>query len=413
MRARRTSAAIVAGFAAVLTAVTLSAQMPDLSQMSGVPLPSGDLPAGTISVRVVRGSLTNNVAGQPVELHVGGEVLTASTDENGRAMFTTVPPGTTVHATTTVDGQRLASQEFAVPTNGGVRLILAARAAAAPATAAAPGKVTLGGGSRFVIEIADETVTLYAILDVANGQPDPVQPERPLVFEIPPEATNVTVLEGSSPLAKAEGKIVRVSGPLPSGSTSVQFAYQLPFSGGDLRIRQRLPLPLAATSLIVSRTPELTFNSRQISSQRETTMEGQSYYVANGPGIPAGAALEVDLKGLPHHSPLPRYLALTLAGAIVAAGLYFSLAGSTSRGDEQRRLEARREQLFGDLVKLEQQHAASPGSVKHYDVRRRDLIGQLEEVYARLDGLGSRLTVRPAESRDSVGVEPSLQTRRA
>ena len=31
------------------------AQMPDPKQMSGVPLPTGDIPAGTVTVRVVRG----------------------------------------------------------------------------------------------------------------------------------------------------------------------------------------------------------------------------------------------------------------------------------------------------------------------------------------------------------------------
>ena len=45
--------------------------MPDPSQMSGVPLPSADLPVGTVSVLVVRGAMTNTVGDQPVQLHGG------------------------------------------------------------------------------------------------------------------------------------------------------------------------------------------------------------------------------------------------------------------------------------------------------------------------------------------------------
>ena len=47
--------------------------MPDPSQMSGVPLPSPELSTGTMTVRVVRGSLSNNLPGQRVELSVQGQ----------------------------------------------------------------------------------------------------------------------------------------------------------------------------------------------------------------------------------------------------------------------------------------------------------------------------------------------------
>ena len=49
---------------------------PDPQQMSGIPLPVSDLPVGAVSVRVVRGQLSNNIPDQPVELHQDDEVLT-------------------------------------------------------------------------------------------------------------------------------------------------------------------------------------------------------------------------------------------------------------------------------------------------------------------------------------------------
>src|ERR1043166_8497921 len=75
-------------------------QMPDPKQMSGIPRPVTDLPDGSISVRVIRGDLSNNIKNQTVELRVGGKVQTVKTDDNGRAQFDKVTPGATVKAST-------------------------------------------------------------------------------------------------------------------------------------------------------------------------------------------------------------------------------------------------------------------------------------------------------------------------
>jgi hypothetical protein len=112
----------------LLLASSASAQMPDVSQMSGVPLPTGDLPTGTVSVRVVRGDLSNNVVNQLVELHGGSRVERATTDASGRAAFSNQSPGLALHAVTTVDGERLETQPFVLPDAGGVRVILVAAA---------------------------------------------------------------------------------------------------------------------------------------------------------------------------------------------------------------------------------------------------------------------------------------------
>ena len=51
--------------------------------MSGIPRPVSDLPDRTISVRVIRGDLSNNIANHPVELLIDGETQTVKTDESG------------------------------------------------------------------------------------------------------------------------------------------------------------------------------------------------------------------------------------------------------------------------------------------------------------------------------------------
>src|SRR6185369_6987136 len=86
-----------------------AAQMPDPRQMSGVPLPVADLPTGTVTVRVVRGAMTNVIPGQLVELSGGPSPLSAKTNDSGRAEFSGLQPGTRVKAATTVNGERIES----------------------------------------------------------------------------------------------------------------------------------------------------------------------------------------------------------------------------------------------------------------------------------------------------------------
>ena len=118
--------------AAVSAWGTTWAQMPDLRQMSGRPLPVADLPVGTVSVRVARKMPVNAAAGIEVRARVtpasGGEPQeqTATTGEDGRTAFENLPAGASFQATAVVDGETLQTQEFAIPASGGVRTMLIA-----------------------------------------------------------------------------------------------------------------------------------------------------------------------------------------------------------------------------------------------------------------------------------------------
>src|SRR5581483_6284325 len=58
-------------------------QMPDPKQMSGIPRPVTDLPDGHISVRLIRGQLSNSIPDFPVQLFADGKPITVKTDEAG------------------------------------------------------------------------------------------------------------------------------------------------------------------------------------------------------------------------------------------------------------------------------------------------------------------------------------------
>jgi hypothetical protein len=373
-------------------------QMPDPKLIAGQPLPVGDVAVGTVVVRVIRGSLANNIADQPVELLGAGAPRTVKTDAAGRAEFAGLTPGTRVTAVSTVQGERLQSQEFAVPSSGGTRLLLVAtdpdtekRAeedrslAAAPAQ---PGLVVIGEQSRFVFEFGDGSISVFNLLQLTNTARTPVMPSRPIVFELSQVATGVTILQDSSPQATAAGTRVTVAGPFAPGVTNVQFAYSMPYSGASLTVEQQMPVPLNRVIVLAQKVADMRLASLQMSEQREMAADGQTYVVGQGPGVGAGARLTFNFTNLPHEAQWPRYTAVALAVVILAAGWWGSTRAGRGKGPEasgQERLEKRRKLLFNELTALEEQHRAGRLDSSKYAARRRELVAALERVYAEID----------------------------
>jgi hypothetical protein len=94
----------------------------------GHPLPDGQLPVGTISVRVIAGAPSIPVTGADVSLFVNKEPRQARTDAAGRATFAGLPPGAMVQAQIKdADGKEINSDEFPVPDEGGARLMLSTK----------------------------------------------------------------------------------------------------------------------------------------------------------------------------------------------------------------------------------------------------------------------------------------------
>jgi len=380
-------------FAGLILSATVASAQPDPRQMSGLPLPSADLADGTVSIRVIRGQLANNVNGQPVQLDVGGRTLTEQTDQSGRALFSGIPGGALVTATTTLDGVALRSQQFSMPSKGGVRMMLvgAVRGNAGGQQENRPaqpvsGVVSLGPPSRFAIELGEEGIEVYSILEIVNTGTAPVVPAQPLVFELPPAAQGASVLEGSTAQAVAAGQRVTVSGPFPPGTTPVQFAFQLPYAGDRLTAGVRLPAALDALSVIVQQTGNVRLSSPQLASLREQSSDAHRFVVADGPGLPAGATVELQLSGLPHHSTVGRNIALAAAAAILGIGAWAAVRARSRRGDDRATMLRRREAIFADLVRLEQRRRGGELDMESHAARRRILMNELEGIYEALEG---------------------------
>jgi hypothetical protein len=365
-------------------------QMPDPKQMAGIPRPVDDLPAGSVSVRLIRGQLSNNIAGHPVELYVGDKVMTVNTDDAGRAQFDKLPAGTTVQAVAVVDGERLESQQFPAPAQGGIRLMLVASDKAAAQNAGKPaksGQVMLGGDTRIVLEPGDEVLDVYYLLEIVNSASEPVNPATPFRFDMPAGAQGTTLMDGSSPLAKTTGSHVTVNGPFPPGRTMVQVACQLPVTSAAMDVVQSFPADLDRLAVLVRKVGDTKLASAQIQQQRDIPNEGQVIIGAMGGPVAAGRPIALTISELPHHSEAPRWIALSLAALIVVAGVW--AAGRTrdpiAQESERKRLIARREKLLADLVRLENEHRNGRGDRARYTSRREDLIASLEHVYSALD----------------------------
>ena len=129
-------------------------------------------------------------------------------------------------------------------------------------------------------------------------------------------------------------------------------------------------------------------SSPQLKEQREIPANGEVFIAATGGPVAAGQPIRLSLSGVPHHSSAPRTAALTLAIGIVLVGTW-AAARSTDhvsiRAAERKRLLARRDKLFNDLIRQEHDHRNGRTDDRRYAARRDDLLAALEQVYAALD----------------------------
>jgi hypothetical protein len=294
-----------------------------------------------------------------------------------------------VRAVTVVDGERLESQDFELPPDVGVVLLLTATDKTAQqeaAKAAVPGEVVIGGQSRIVLQMDDDVLQVFYLFEIVNSGGAPVKPPESLVFDMPNGAQGTTVLEGSTPLAIARGQRVTVDGPFTPGTTSVQIAATLP-SSGEASIDLRLPARLSELVVIAEKAGALVLRSPQIRDMREMNDQGKRVLVANGPGLAAGDTISLQLSGIPRHASWPRNLALALAIAILAAGVWAAArtGGVAGEAAARKALESRREQLLARVAKLEADRAADGVDEERYADLREELMSDLERVYGELD----------------------------
>src|SRR5688572_3629631 len=84
--------------ASIVMSAAAQVNMPDPALIHGKALPAPELPAGTVTVRVVREAIGNNIVGQEVVVTSGSTTRTAKTDAQGRATFDNLEQGVEARA---------------------------------------------------------------------------------------------------------------------------------------------------------------------------------------------------------------------------------------------------------------------------------------------------------------------------
>jgi hypothetical protein len=206
-------------------------------------------------------------------------------------------------------------------------------------------------------------------------------------FDMPSGAVGTSLLEGSSPQASVNGPHVTVQGPFAPGRTLVQVACELAVGSASLQLTPRFPASLEQLSVIVKKTGDIRITSPQLASQQDMTASGETFIAGAGRGVGAGQPIVLTLENLPHHSAVPRSIALSLAAVIIIGGVWMSRRpdDTEAKAAERKRLIARREKLFAELVRLENDHRNGKVGQNRYASRREEIIAALEHIYGALD----------------------------
>jgi hypothetical protein len=370
--------------------------MPDPSLIHGKAIPAPELPTGTVTVRVVRESIGNNVSGQTVRVTTGSASREDSTDDQGRAEFPNLVSGVEGRAEVTVDGEKLVSDPFTVPAAGGLRVILIAglkqaaerRKQQEAAEAAAPpvkGTVVLGGASRILMEFRDDLLRVYYLLEIVNTARNRVDIGGPIIIQLPTGAGGAAAMEDSSGTASVNGDVVTVQGPFAPGTTPVNVGFVLSYTRPDVTIEQKFPVTLEQVTAAIERVGAASMTSPQFSASRDITAnDGSTYLLSNGPSLAANDTLTLQLSDLPVQSRTPVYVGVGLALAVLAFGGWLAFAGGKKDEDLRRRLIQRRDTLLGELARLEERRQRDAFDAKS-STRRQRLLAELEQIYGELD----------------------------
>jgi hypothetical protein len=155
-------------FAFALAAVA-QPMMVDPSRMSGIPRPDPQVPAGTITVRLIRGELSNRVVGTEVVLEgADGSSKKAKTDDQGRATFSGLDGSGPFRAKASDGTVELASQPIELQAGMGSRVMLVFPAAGGADGMGRPDKTVPAG--TVIVKTEDGDGKPIAGLDVVLGQ---------------------------------------------------------------------------------------------------------------------------------------------------------------------------------------------------------------------------------------------------
>ena len=388
----------------------------DVQDMAVRPLMVGELPVGTVTVRVGRGSLTNAAVGVDVVATVAApdgkaSARTEKTKADGRATFSGLPVGATFQAQTVVDDERLQTASFTIPTEGGARLMLVSKAeegaentppanphAAAhghggtPAETVSdagegtsdPSVVRVSSSSKLLIDMREDSLAVMENLVLENTSDRIFRAEHGgIAIPLPAEANGVEAIEGSSHLELDQGSTIFLREAIPPsgsprGPAQARFGFLLPIAGeNSVTFRQPMPFGIENPVVMVPESDHLKLTAPGLQALApQADDRGVQIQIFQLASVPRNGVLSITVSGLPARSRVGQ----TIVTVLIAALLFAVLLGWRRPSVEKRpeKFRSRRDELFAELIEVERARQAAGSDDATLTQRRSELVAAIE-----------------------------------
>ncbi|HEX3695445.1 MAG TPA: hypothetical protein VH374_08640 [Polyangia bacterium] len=372
-----------------------------LGVTSGAAKPDLALPTHTLIIQLSDED-GKPMANRPVVL--GGvdqtnqlKIRKATSDATGEAKFTDLPTGQKFGYAAVVEhrGMRLSTEPFVMPDQGGMRATVRALARTSD-----PAAVTIGQGARVILQMRNDNLQFMEILPLENRSEKLFDPGVGAVeIPLPKGFVGAEVAPSDRKLEIRKDHGIAVYGAITprqalgqmdakTAGNEVTLGFVLPYEGDSREFHQPLPNGIGPFTLITEQIEGLTVSGPGLGARESRELGGRKYWVMPAEPIGAGQTLNFTISGLPSTDHTGRAVSGIMAlSLIVSAFVFGRRPGNVVKKtvDERQRLTDRREELFTELVTLEQNRRAA-GERGGAD-RHNQLVGKLETIYQDLAAL--------------------------
>jgi hypothetical protein len=353
--------------------------------------PDPSLPEGTIAVdlrdaedkpvpgeQVTLGIMINSVAKGDSRQH-----QQATTDASGRAVFANLERASHVayRVSCGYEGGLFAAMPFQMQQVKAMHVVLHVY----PVTHDIQ-KALIVAESTVATEMRDDRLQVEEVLTVYNLGPTAWQP-LDLDMKLPEGATAFSAQQSMTDQGADEmGGRARLRGTFPPGRHTVDFRWQLPWSGDkDIDFSVGMPPHVAIARVMLAATSDikLAVDSFPTAELRRND-EGQSFLVTERrlrPDEPHLETLSVGIHDLPTPGP-GRVFAALLALAAVATGLVIAFRRSGDGKERAAPSKRDRRAILEELADLERARASGDVGPKTYERAYRALIDALARTLA-------------------------------
>ncbi len=346
------------------------------------------LPPGSISARILDGEgrpvpkvdVTLGILYNTVAKGESRKRLTTSTSEGGVATFGSLETGSGVayRISTFSDGATFALPPFQLSATGGVRAVLHLY----PVEHDAERTLVISQALVYV-EVKDDRVQVEQVFNLYNFGSNAWVPTD-VVLSLPGDFTAFTAQQGMTDAAvdAVPGRGLKLRGTFPPGQQTLEFRWQLPYTGEPgVSFDVGMPPHLAAARIIAPAAREMQLGVDGFpASQSTMSSQGQRVLYTEKQLRRDEAPLRsvhVTLNNLPTAGPGRAFATLLAAGA-VALGVVLGV-----RKPRVRDWSSTREALLAELTALERARQTGEVGPKTYERARRDLIDRLAGTFVR------------------------------